>query len=268
MNAAETETTSKTSPYQPGVSTTRISPQPDAPADSGAPAYLRIANSLADRITSGTYEAGGRLPSGSELCREFGVSPMTVRRALAILENQGLVYGEKGRGTFARSLDLSQSTFRLDSLSGEWLDESADIRLLSASMERADEKVAVMLGLSPGDRVIYLRRLVLYDGIPAMYHTEYITYDPRRPFVESQLQLTSLHAFLDSGRAQRFPRGELTLTAVKLDAEGASVLGQPEGALALCLEHVFQAADRTPVSWGWFLLRAELFRLRARLGPE
>jgi DNA-binding GntR family transcriptional regulator len=238
------------------------------PAEPEAPAYLQIADTLAERITSGVYGAGGRLPSGSELCREFGVSPMTARRALTVLQNQGLVYGEKGRGVFARSLDLSDSTFRLDSLSGEWLDESAEIRLLSASMERADEKVAGMLGLSPRDRVIYLRRLVLYDGNPAMYHTEYITYDPRRPFVESQLQLTSLHAFLDSGRAQRFPRGELTLTAVKLDADGASVLGQPEGALALRLEHVFQAADRTPVSWGSFLLRAELFRLRARFGPE
>ncbi len=101
-----------------------------------------------------------------------------------------------------------------------------------------------------------------------MYHTEYITYDPRRPLVESQLQFTSLHAFLDSGTAQRFPRGELTLTAVKLDSESAQVLGQPEGALALRLEHVFQENDRKPVSWGWFLMRAELFRLRALLGPE
>jgi DNA-binding GntR family transcriptional regulator len=101
-----------------------------------------------------------------------------------------------------------------------------------------------------------------------MYHTEYIIYDPRRPLVESQLQLTSLHAFLDSGRAERFPRGELTLTAVNLDAESAQALGESEGALALCLEHLFQERDRTPVSWGWFLMRAELFRLRARLGPE
>jgi GntR family transcriptional regulator len=236
-------------------------------ADGDSPAYLRIVAAIADRVTSGAYPAGSRLPSGSELCREFGVSPMTVRRAITLLENQGLVYGERGRGTFVRSLDLGDSMFRLDSLTGEWLDESAEIRLLSASMPRADEKVAAMLGVAPGDRVIYVRRLVSYNGDPAMYHTEYITYDPRRPFVESQLQLTSLHAFLDSGRAQRFPRGELTLTAVKLDAESAQALGQAEGALALCLEHVFQASDRTPVSWGWFLLRAELFRLRATLGP-
>ncbi len=232
------------------------------------PAYLRIAKALADRVTSGLYPPGSRLPSGAQLCAEFGVSPMTMRRALSWLQNQGLIVGEKGRGTYVRTLGLTDTAFRLDSPVGEWLDESAEIRLLSASMTRADEKVADKLRVPVNERVVYLRRLVLYNGAPAMYHKEYIVYDPRRPLVEAQLQLTSLHAFFDSGRAQRFPRGELTLTAVKLDAESAHALGESEGALALSLEHVFQERDRTPVSWGWFLMRAELFRLRARLGPE
>jgi DNA-binding GntR family transcriptional regulator len=238
-------------------------------ADAGkVPAYQQIAETLAERITSGVYPTGGRLPSGAKLCEEFGVSPMTMRRALTILQDQGLISGMRGRGTFVRPIDLGDSVFRLDSLTGEWLDESAEIRLMSASMTRGDDKVATMLHIEPGERVIYLRRLVLYDGTPAMYHTEYIVYDPRRPFVESQLQLTSMHAFLDSGRAHRFPLGELTLTAVKLDEESAHALAESEGALALRLEHIFQENDHTPVSWGWFLMRAELFRLRARLGPE
>jgi GntR family transcriptional regulator len=232
------------------------------------PAYLHIARTLAERVNSGEYPAGGRLPSGSELRAEFGVSPMTVRRALSLLEQQGLVTGVKGRGVYARCRDLADSVFRLDSLSGEWLDESAEIRILSATMTRAGEHVAGMLHVGPGQKVIHLRRVVVSNGVPAMYHTEFIIYDPRRPLVESQLQLTSLHAFLDSGGAQRFPRGELTVTAVKLDAESAQVLGETEGDLALCLEHLFQERDRTPVSWGRFLLRAELFRLRARLGAD
>jgi DNA-binding GntR family transcriptional regulator len=242
-------------------------PPPSQGGQSRPPAYQQIAETLAERVTSGVYPEGSRLPSGSELCDEFAVSPMTMRRALTILQDQGLVFGMRGRGTFVRSIDLGDSVFRLDSLTGDWLDKSAEIRLLSASMTRAEEKVADMLGVDPGERVIYLRRLVLYNGDPAMYHTEYIVYDPRRPLVESQLQLTSLHAFLDSGRARRFPLGELTLTAVSLDDESARALGETEGALALRLEHVFQQSDRTPVSWGWFLMRAELFRLRARLGP-
>ncbi len=234
----------------------------------GGPAYARIADTLADRITSGTYPDGSRLPSGPQLCIEFGVSPMTARRALALLESRGLVAAIQGRGTFVRSLDLSQSPFHLDFRGGEWLDESADIRLLSATMIRADDDAVAKLGVEPGHMVVYLRRSVLYNDEPAMYHREYIIYDPRRPLVEAQLQLTSLHAFFDSGGVRRFPRGELTLTSVNLDADGAEVLGEPEGTAALCLEHLFREKDGAPVSWGRFLLRAGWFSLRARLGPE
>jgi GntR family transcriptional regulator len=234
--------------------------------ESGVPAYLYIAQTLSERVTSGFYPEGSLLPSGTQLCTEFGVSQMTVRRALTMLQDQGLVVGKKGRGTFARSLGLSDSAFRLDSLAGDWLDESSEIRLLSAAMTNADDKVALILGVAPGEYVVLLRRLVLKNGSPAMYHREYIVYDPRRPLVESQLHLTSMDAFLDSGVARRFPRGELTLTAVSLDAESAEALQQPEGALALSLEHVFRESDGTPVSWGWFLIKAQEFRLTARLG--
>jgi GntR family transcriptional regulator len=242
------------------------SPNTRKRSEDGVPAYLHIARTLGERVASGFYPEGGLLPSGSELCAEFGVSPMTVRRALTMLEDQGVVVGKRGCGTFARSLGLSDSAFSLNSLVRDWLNESSETRLLSASMTNADDKIALILGVTPGEHVVLLRRLVLKDGSPAIYHREYIVYDPRRPLVESQLHLTSMDAFLDSGEARRFPRGELTLTAVDLDAESADALQEPEGAMALCLEHVLQESDGTPVSWGWFLMKARLFRLRAPLG--
>jgi GntR family transcriptional regulator len=235
-------------------------------SENGVPAYLHIAQTLSERVASGFYPEGGVLPSGTRLCTEFAVSAMTVRRALGMLEDRGIVVGKKGKGTFARSLGLSDSAFRLDSLADDWLDESSEVRLLSASMTNADDKVALILGVTPGEYVVLLRRLLLKNGSPVMYHREYIVYDPRRPLVESQLHLTSMDAFLESGEARRFPRGELTLTAVDLDAESAEALQEPEGALALCLEHVLQESDGTPVSWGWLLMKARLFRLTARLG--
>ena len=247
--------------------------RPDA-ASAGArkhsedevPAYLYVARTLGERVTSGFYPPGSLLPSGAQLCEEFGVSPMTARRAITMLQDQGLVVGKKGRGTFARSVGLGDPAFRLESIAGDWLDDSSEIRLLSASMIEADDKVAEMLGVTPGQFVVSLRRLMLKDGNPAMYHREYIVYDPRQPLVESQLHLTSMDAFLDSGEARRFPQGELTLTAVPLDAESAEVLEEPEGVVALRVEHVFVESDGNPVSWGWFIIKTELFRMRARLG--
>ena len=229
------------------------------------PAYLIIVGTLSERISTGIYAPGGRLPSSPQLCTEFGVSPMTVRRALNTLKGQGLISCVQGRGSFVRSPDLSKSTFRLVSHSGEWLDGSAEIRLLSVAMTRADNKTAAMLGVAENQRVVCLRRLVTSKAGPTMHHTEYVVYDPRRPLLESQLQLTSLHAFLESDRGERFPRGELTVRATNLEPEGAEALGEPDGAAALCLEHLFRDVAGQPVSWGYFLLRAELFQLSARL---
>lgn len=190
---------------------------------------------------------------------------MTVRRAISALKDLGLVSSIRGKGTFVRSLDIGNASFKLGTLEGDWLDGSTDMRLLSLEMDRADEKIAVKLGIAAGRRVVCLRRLVSYEAGPSMLHTEYVLWDPRRPLLESQLQLTSLHVLLESDRGQPFPLGELTVRAVNLDTESAEVLGEPEGAAGLCLEHLFRDSAGRPVSWGWFLLRADLFQLRAKM---
>ena len=85
------------------------------------PAYLHIVRTISDRIASGVYGPGAKLPSEAQLCVEFAVSPMTVRRALVILADKGVVAAEQGRGTFVRSFDLSDSVFTLEQLTGEYL---------------------------------------------------------------------------------------------------------------------------------------------------
>jgi DNA-binding GntR family transcriptional regulator len=237
----------------------------DKAAAPSAP-YLRIAQTLASQIAAGEYAPESRLPSGAQLCERFGVSSMTIRRALVLLEDRGLVYGVKGSGTFVKSPNLSEPDYRLDLVAGEGLDEPADTRLLSVTMTRADERSAKVLEIPVGTRLVHLRRLVLKNDTPAMYHNEYILYDPTRVLVESQLQLTALDGLLESDRAQRFYSGEITINAVPLDAESAKVLGRNEGDPALSLEHVFFDNEDKPVSYGSFLLRSDLFRLSSRPG--
>ena len=228
--------------------------------------YLQIAHTLADQIAAGNYAPESRLPSGAQLCERFGVSSMTLRRALTVLEDQGLLYGVKGKGTFVKSPNLSEPDFRLDPVIDVGLDEPADTRLLSVTMTRADARSAEVLGVPVGTRLVHLRRLVQKNGIPAMYHNKYILYDPTRVLVESQLQLTALDSLLESDRAQRFYHSELTIAAVLLDADSAKILGRQEGDPALSLEHVFFDTEDQPVSYGSFLLRSDLFRLRSRPG--
>lgn len=73
----------------------------EAPAATGqdgerVTAYQRIAATIAERIADGAYAPGSKLPPEPQFSAEFGVSLMTLRRALGLLTEQGLVYTEKG----------------------------------------------------------------------------------------------------------------------------------------------------------------------------
>jgi GntR family transcriptional regulator len=191
---------------------------------------------------------------------------MTLRQALSILAEQGLVHAEQGKGTFVRSVELREASFKLEQLTDQWNDSQMDVQLLGASTQRANARVAAMLGIPAGQRTVFLRRLVLKDGKPVMYHTEHVVFDARRPLVETQLQITSLQGLLSPEGSEGVRRGDLTVRAVNLEAEAAALLEEKEGAAAFCLEHLFEDFSGRPVSWGWFLCRTDEFYLKTRLG--
>ncbi len=84
--------------------------------NSHEPAYAQLVRILMGQIAAGVFRPGDRLPSEAQLCERYGVSPMTVRRVINILVDQGLVVAEQGRGTFVKPLELTTATFSLDRL--------------------------------------------------------------------------------------------------------------------------------------------------------
>jgi DNA-binding GntR family transcriptional regulator len=234
---------------------------------SHEPAYLHIANAIADQIGAGAYRAGDQLPTEPQLRERYGVSPMTVRRAINILLDRGLVTTTQGKGTFARSPDMGEAIFRLQEITDMWTDDSSvEVLLLEARIVPADEQVAAMLERSPGDPTVYLRRLIKRKGVTLIYQLEHVVYDEHRPLVEAQLQITSMEGLLSSAQIQGMPSGRLTIEAVGLNAEAAGFLGLREGSPAFCLESLFSDFEGHPVSWGRFLCRPDQFRLTTHIG--
>ena len=237
--------------------------------NSYEPAYAQIVRILSEEIATGILHPGDQLPSEAQLRARFYVSPMTIRRAINILVERGLVSAAQGKGTFVRSLDIGEAVFRLQELKEHWIngDETA-VRLLEASVVSLDKRVADKLTAMEGSRGIYIRRLVLRESTPAMYHREYLIYDPSRPLVEAQLQITSLTGLLQGQGGEGLRRGNLTMEAVNLDEEEALVLQVPVNSAAFSLEHTFYDFDDRPVSWGKFICRADVFVMTARIGAE
>jgi len=86
--------------------------------DTAVPIYLQIIERIEQKLVTGEWRAGERVPAVRELAAEFGVNPNTMQRALAELERNGLVYSERTAGRF-----VTPDEQRIRRLRGEKSDE-------------------------------------------------------------------------------------------------------------------------------------------------
>ncbi len=232
------------------------------------PAYAQLADILRERIAEGEFHAGDRLPTEAELIRAYRLSPVTVRRAIKILVDEGAVTATPGRGTFVEAASIATATFDLRSFRGILADPAVKVRILSVRVVPASKRVARMLEIGEGERVIAIRRLLHRDGRPVLYHRESLTYDPRRPVIETELGVTALRDLFE-GNGQVGPkRGRLTLIATTLRTSEAAHLRAQVGEAAFLLEHHFFGFDDLPLSWGVFVCRADLLTFETTVGFE
>jgi len=235
--------------------------------NSYEPAYAQLVGLLRRQIAAGEFRPGAQLPSEAQLCRQYEISPMTVRRAINVLLDQGVVVTTQGKGTFVKPLALGASTFGLEALVRFFREDGKPtVKLLQASILAADERIARKLGRSAGDRVVFLRRLLLQGGRPALYHREYLVYDPTRPTVEAEMEATSLRGLFEGTGQSGFKGGQLTIEATTLDEEEAKLLGGTVSQPAFRLAHTFYDFDDRPASWGWFICRGDQLQFRATVG--
>ena len=190
--------------------------------ESYEPAYAQLANILRHSMAAGILRPGDQLPSESQLCDHYNVSPMTVRRAINTLVEQGVVSAEQGRGTFVKPIAMGEAVFQLRELQNIFSDtEHTKVNVLETRVVKADERVARKLAIGIGHRTIYFRRILLRDGLPALYHREYLVYDPNRPIVEAELEVTALQRLFNGTGETLLKRGDISLEATLLTDEEA-----------------------------------------------
>lgn len=127
--------------------------------------YQMIADGLRSRVIGGDYAAGALLPSESDLSAEFSASRVTVRRALELLREDGLISSRQGFGWFVASDRVRQSLGHLGTIEAQLLAEGVESerRILDFRFAKAPIRVQGILGV---DTVLRVRRMNLADGEP------------------------------------------------------------------------------------------------------
>jgi len=202
--------------------------------NSYEPSYAQLVRILQEQIAVGKLRPGDRLPSESQLCEHHGVSRMTIRRAINILVEQGVVITKQGQGTFMKGIR---------------------IKILEASINIARGRVTRKMAIERGQRILFIRRLILSQDKPIMYHREY-------------LEVTSLRGLFEGTGNSFIKRSMLSIEATVLKDEEAQLLQVPVATAAFNLEHLFYDFEDRPVSWGWFICPGANLRFTTIVGAH
>lgn len=231
------------------------------------PAYVLMADILSQQIHSGVYQAGQRLPSEISLSQRYGLSPMTVRRAVKYLAETGLIKSVHGSGTYVSRLNLQESAFNFN-IFKSLFDRGPQIKvkLLDANISFATQQQAERLQTMPGIHLVALTRLITTDGEPIAVHNTYFVYDPEEPSIESELNITSLHGLLVGESHAAFKKGDMAFQAITLGDKDARLLGEDPGGLAYSLEVVFYNFDDRPVNYGQLKIPCRHITIENKIG--
>lgn len=140
------------------------------------PAYSQVKDFILQHIGSGAWRPGDSVPSESALMQQFGISRMTVNRALRELTAEGMVTRVQGSGTFVAELHRIASNLTIRDIHDEVLERGHrhTVKVLVVQAEKANAALARALGLRSGARVFHSVLVHLENGVPIQFEDRYV----------------------------------------------------------------------------------------------
>jgi GntR family transcriptional regulator, phosphonate transport system regulatory protein len=218
------------------------------PFSRGVTRWRQIAESLGQDVTDARF-ADGRLPTEPELAARFGVNRHTIRRAIGMLADKGLVRVEQGRGTFVAGGHIDYLLGRRTRFSTNLQREGREPghRLIGTRQGPADAATARDLGLAPGAPVIEIETLGRADGMPVSYALHWFPAERFAALPEAFAASGSITAALKAcGVADYTRRVTRLLARLPSDLE-AQHLDQPAARPVLQTESVNVDLEGVPI---------------------
>lgn len=245
-------------------------PTPEAfgVSDSHAmPLYHQVYLVLRENIQNGTYGGDVPVPTETELCNAFGVSRITVKRAMRTLADEGLITRRRGKGTFVAS--KQKAAPRRDSLddllrSVIEIGASTGMKRIEAKSIAASPEVAAQLRCAPGELVFFVSQIRSSANAPIAWIRAYIPEDvaARLPYAKTSAQ--PVLAQLEQAGVKA-SSAEQAITATLADPTAAAYLGVDVGAPLIRIARCVYDAERRPVEWLVALYRADMYEYRTTL---
>ena len=207
---------------------------------SALPLYHQLREFLRDKIESGEWEPGRQLPGEGDLQSEFGVSRATVRQALQLLENDGLIERFQGKGTFVGRPKIASDLMAMFTNEALIRDASsnASFHLIHLKRVTSPASAAAALKLPAGENVYEIKRTIFVDDEHLMLITSWLPASLVPDLENKGVGETSLWRILRGQYGLEIGHQHREVQVTILDEEEADALGGRPGSPAMLLTYL------------------------------
>jgi len=223
----------------------------------GVPLYRQVQTGIEELIRDNPSSA--ELPlSDIQLSERFGVSRITVRRAVDELVDAGILYRIQGVGTFVRPKKFHEK-LTLNSFLDAWTQRAGkfDVRVAAFEKVKANKMVGESLNVRTGTELVYVQRLRFQKKALVAVDDRYVRADCCRRLIRQDVMTSSLVDFLRNREKISLARGEMEIEARAADRREAKIFGVKAGSPVLLRRVTFVTKDNEPVLTGVSTYRAD-----------
>ena len=235
--------------------------------NSKIPLYHQLYEILRGYIIRGEWPPGSMIPPESELCHSYEVSQITTRQALDNLVSDGLIYRQRGRGSFVAQPAIETSLTRIISFTEDMQQRgyTPGSQVFYSGLTEAHQGLAQDLQVEPGVELAQIHRLRFADGEPMSIEKSSLVHRYCPGVLNGNFEATSLRETLGNQYGIRLVRARQSIRALNASLEQAELLSIKPGKALLGIERISYSQHNLPVEYLQIYYRADRYVLYTEL---
>lgn len=215
------------------------------------PLYLQLVKIIKQRVVKNSWQPGMKIPSENEMAKEFDLSVGTVKKALGVLVNEGVLFRRQGQGTFIASPDFSRSFIRFFrySMTGGKPSEVPGSKILKFEVIEADDSLAEVLELTPGERTYRMKRVRTLQNTPFALEDLFLPYEKFKGIDKISLEDQLLYPIYSKEFSCPIIWADEFLQPDIIDEEMATILEVNTQTPVIRIERIAHSFGDTPVEF-------------------
>lgn len=235
---------------------------------SPIPIYYQLEEEIKSMILHQQLKPGDLLPSEREYAEKYAISRMTVRQAISNLVKEGLIYRQKGKGTFVADKKFEQDLSGLTSFSEDMRSRGLvpSNQLIEFDFISGDEQLASILNITPSEKICKIKRVRLANEEPVALET---VYTPQKVIGDLSYHdfTESFYDYVEKNLHFKIGFGHQTIEAALATDEETTYLHIQQGSPVLVMQRTtyLQDEQQTPIEYVTSTYRADKYKFKMKM---